>query len=414
MEKRQECKGVSLSSKLSLDFRIMLPFSSRFQSELSPNSLFTLLEHKKKDGDTIIDLTESNPTKVGFSYPASLLDHLSVAENYSYEPHPRGMPRAREAVAAYYASQSISIEPEHIHLTASTSEAYSFLLKLLTNPGDEILVPRPGYPLAEHLAALEFVNVAYYDYRYDPSSGWSIDLLSMEANIHDRTRAIVLVHPNNPTGSYLSATEKWNLLALCAGKNLQLIVDEVFFDYRLNDEIICESFLRSASDATVFVLNGFSKMLALPQMKLGWIATHCREDARSMILPRLDLIADTYLSVSTPVQHAAKTFFSFREQIQSQIIARIRDNLAFLTEAFGKRNDATLARVDGGWNAIIELATAIEEEAFAYRLLEESNVLVHPGYFYECRQGRRVILSLITQKNIFQKGVKKIAEALQN
>src|SRR5262245_54071272 len=310
-------------------FRILFRmFSKRFKWSLEPSRFARLIEEKKKAGARILDLTESNPTLVGFDYPDDeILGALAQAPAMLYEPAPRGLPVAREAVADYYAERGFKVVPERIHLTASTSEAYSFLFKLLADHGESVLVPQPSYPLFEFLAALEGVELRPYELHYIHPAGWRIDFDSVDKAVAPNTRAIILVSPNNPTGSFIKLREVERLNAICARQELALIVDEVFGDYGfVGDESRAASLVSNDSSLT-FVMSGLSKVLALPQMKLGWIVTSGPPDLLEEAIERLDFIADTFLSVAAPVQHSARRWMRLRRSMQDQILNRVRANL---------------------------------------------------------------------------------------
>ena len=359
-------------------------FSHRLPHGLAANALSTLLDAKRREGIPLLDLTESNPTHAGIIYPSGFLSGFASDAALNYEPQPFGLPAARDLIG-----EQFNAPAERVVLTASTSEAYSWLFKLFCDPGDEVLVPRPSYPLFEYLAALESVNVRNYALFYD--HGWFIDFHTLRQAITPRTRAIVLVNPNNPTGHFLKQHE----LAELASFGLPIISDEVFRDYLLEPEPDSVQTLQGTPDALVFTLNGLSKTVGLPQMKLAWmIATGPAEEA----LQRLELIADTYLSAGTPVQIALPQLLAARESIQGQITKRSQSNLAFL-RASGLRT----LQVEAGWYAVV----AYPEEAVP-ALLKDHNVLVQPGYFYDFETSGYVVLSLLTPEETFRAGVQQL------
>ncbi len=369
-------------------------FSRRLVWTSETNPLTKLLEKKRADSTPVLDLTESNPTRAGIVYPdASILAALSDPRSLQYEPTAAGLQEAREAVASYYAGR---IRPEQILLTASTSEAYTYLFKLLADPGDEVLVPRPSYPLFEFLAALESVTVAPYRLEYD--HGWFIDLADLRSRITPRSRAVVLVNPNNPTGSFLKRRELEQLHQICAEHDLALISDEVFADYALREDAERVSSLAHNSEVLAFSLSGLSKVAALPQMKLGWIAAG--GPGYQQAFERLELIADTYLSVSTPVQCAAADLLAVRQSVQPQISARTRANLAAL--------GGSALDVEGGWYAIIRVPRIRGEEEWVLHLLSEHNVLVQPGYFFDFESEAFLVVSLLTPEATFREGISRI------
>jgi alanine-synthesizing transaminase len=383
-------------------------FSKRFKWDLEPNRLTRLIEEKKRAGARILDLTESNPTRAGFDYPAEeVLGALAQAPAMLYEPAPRGLVIAREAVAGYYAERGFDVDPERIHLTASTSEAYSFLFKLLADQGESVLVPQPSYPLFELLAALEGVELRPYELHYVHTAGWRIDFDSVEKALASDTRAIILVSPNNPTGSFTKLREVERLNAICARHDLALIADEVFGDYGFADDESRAESLVSNDSALTFVMSGLSKILALPQMKLGWIVTNGPASLRDEAVERLDFIADTFLSVATPVQHSAGAWLRLRRSIQDQILDRVRGNLNWL-RCVTEGSPFRLLSVEGGWYATLEAPRQFTEEEWAMTLLDEDDVLTHPGYFFDFPREAFLVLSLLPRAEIFRESVNRI------
>ncbi|MGH9768235.1 MAG: pyridoxal phosphate-dependent aminotransferase, partial [Blastocatellia bacterium] len=296
-------------------------FSKRFKWSLESNRLARLIEEKRKSGARILDLTESNPTRAGFDYPVEeILGALAQTPVMLYEPEPRGLFVARESVAGYYAERGFDVDPERVHLTASTSEAYSYLFKLLADQGQSVLVPQPSYPLFEFLAALESVELRPYELSYTHPAGWRIDFDSVEKAVASNTRAIILVSPNNPTGSFTKLREVEQLNAICERHELALIADEVFGDYGFGDDRGRAESLVSNDSVLTFVMSGLSKILALPQMKLGWIVTNGPTGLSKEADERLDFIADMFLSVAAPVQHAARPWLRMRQSMQDQVL----------------------------------------------------------------------------------------------
>ncbi len=396
-----------------LTFAFWFPmFSSRFKWNLESNRLAQLIAEKREGGIRIFDLTESNPTRIGFDFPVEeILPALANGAAMVYEPQPKGLLIAREAVAEYYAERGFAVDPDRLHLTASTSEAYSYLFKLLADQGDNVLVPQPSYPLFDFLASLEGVELRPYELEYLHPQGWRIDFDSIERAITPKTRAIILVNPNNPTGSFIKQNELRRLNKFCASHNLALIVDEVFGDYGFGKDENRVSSLVENSDALTFVMSGFSKILALPQMKLGWIATSGPQGLRDEAIERLDLIADTFLSVGAPVQHAAPEWFRLRGDLQRQILDRVRGNhdwLAHQVEASSVR----LLTVEGGWYATLEIPRHFNEEEWVLRLLAEENVLTHPGYFFDFPREAFLALSLLPSPEIFREASHRLLERL--
>jgi len=379
-------------------------FSSRLGWNLAPNPLARLLEQKRSAGAAILDLTESNPTAAGFTYPGEeILRALSDPRSLRYEPAPAGIPAAREAVSHYYSGR---VAADQILLTASTSEAYEFVFKLLADPGDEVLVPRPSYPLFDFLAALEAVRAVPYPLVYH--GGWAIDFDALAQSITPRTRAIVLVNPNNPTGSFVKQTELAELIRLCRDHGLALVSDEVFCDYALDDDPQRVRSLTGVDDVLTFCLSGLSKIAGLPQMKLGWIAVCGPAAARREAFDRLELIADTYLSTGTPVQWAASALLASRAQVQGQILARVRQNRAFLASRIGPDSPWRLLATEGGWYAILEAPKIHTEEEWVLTLLSAGNVLVQPGFFFDFEREAFLVASLLTPPEVFQEGVQRI------
>src|SRR4051812_37404457 len=322
------------------------PFSTRVPSERGSNSIARAVTGARESGRAVIDLTQSNPTRAGFEYPDYLLSALADARGLKYEPTPLGLISARQAVARDYARRGITVPPDRIALTASTSEAYSLLFKLLTNGGDEVLAPRPSYPLFDHLARLDEVALRYYDLEYH--DGWSVDIASIERAITERTRAVLIVTPNNPTGSFVSRQELKRLEALCAERGIAIIADEVFADYQVRPGACVDA--GRVLDVTAgvgFSLGGLSKSVGLPQVKLGWIAVGGSGDLVAEALDRLELVCDTYLSVSTPIQAAAAELLARGAEVRTQIQARIAANYRTLVEQVEQTPSCTLLVADG-------------------------------------------------------------------
>jgi aspartate/methionine/tyrosine aminotransferase len=379
-------------------------FSSRIRWSLETNELAELRSRKRERGEPVLDLTESNPTMAGISYPAyGILRSFADDAVLRYMPDPRGSLSAREAIAGYYRGRGAEIRPEDLFLTASTSEAYSFLFKLLCDGGDEVLVPRPSYPLFDFLAALDEVRPLPYLLRFD--GAWHLDFPTLESSLTERTRALVAVHPNNPTGSYLSLEEGERLLDL----ELPLIADEVFLDFPLSGQEP-STFARSTR-GLVFVLSGLSKLAGLPQMKLGWIAIAGDRELRKEAATRLEHIADTYLSVGAPVQAAAPRLFELAPSIRREISERIRRNLAALREAAASAPEVTLHEPQGGWYATLRLPAVRKSEEWALSLLDQESVYVHPGAFFGFELEACIIVSLLTSTDPFEEGIRRLFQA---
>lgn len=384
-------------------------FSSRFHWDLRPNRLTLALAAKRAAWARILDLTESNPTHAGLHYPAGIVSAFADDGILAYEPAPTGAPVAREAVTAYYAARGHAVPVERIMLTASTSEAYAYLFKLLANPGDDVLVPRPSYPLFDFLAAMESVAVRPYPLVYH--GGWSIDLHALEAALTPRTRAIVLVNPNNPTGSYVKRGELSALTALCAQRGVALISDEVFADYPLSEDPERVLTLTGVEECLAFSMNGLSKAAGLPQMKLGWLVVSGPPALRAEAWEKLEWIADTYLSVSTPVQCAAPRLLAAGEKVQGQIRQRAFANLAFARGALAG-SSANILAVEGGWYITLQVPRIHSEEEWTLALLERADVLVQPGFFYDFETEAYLVVSLLTAPEIFREGLARLVEQL--
>lgn len=384
-------------------------FSSRFTFSLTTNRLSEILERKRAAHEIIIDLTESNPTRAGLQYDEfEILAALAQPQALLYEPDPRGLLTARKAVAEYYRGRGADVFAEQIHLTASTSEGYAYLFKLLADPGAEVLVPQPAYPLLDFLTALESVRLVHYPLRYDREQGWRIDLEKLGAIISTKTVALVLVNPNNPTGSFIKREELHALNQLCIEHNLALICDEVFSDYGEGKDVRRVPSLAGNGAALTFVLSGLSKISALPQVKLGWIQVSGPPALRAEAQHRLDFIADTYLSVSTPVQHATARLLAQRESLQTQITKRCQANERRLLAQCDTQSDIHLLQREGGWYAILQCEHLLDEEEFATGLLEEDNVFLHPGYFFDFPRSGYLVLSLLTPEHTFAEGLQRL------
>ena len=378
--------------------------SSRLPPGFEPNALSAALGRLKSEGRAILDLTVSNPTRCGFVYPeAELREALSRPSVLSYDPDPRGSQSAREAIAAYHGH---GLRADDLLLTASTSEGYGLLFKLLGDPGDEVLVPSPSYPLFDWLARLEGLHArSVPSYFHDR---WHLDLGALEAAVGPRTRAIVVVNPNNPTGHFLSNTEWAGLTGLCAKSGLALIVDEVFADYVMEPpaDRLPTALLDPQPPCPVFLLSGLSKVAALPQLKLGWIAVRGPEAAEYR--EALAFLADQYLSVSAPVQAAAPTLLALAPGIREQVLTRLRANLAALDAALAAQPQLSRLPVEGGWSVLLRRPAVDGDEVCALRLLEQASTLVHPGSFFDLTGDGHLVLSLLTPEETFQDGLVRI------
>src|SRR5438034_442598 len=342
-------------------------FSSRVPDNLAGNRIAQAVERVRSAGRDLIDLTESNPTRAGFDYPADLLTPLGDARGLTYNPHPFGLIDARRAVAADYERRAIEIAADQIVLTASTSEAYSLLFKLLTDAGDEVLVPRPSYPLFDHLTRLDLLVPRPYDLEND--GAWSIDVASVERVLGPRTRVLLIVSPNNPTGSFVTDAEMDQLAAICASRNIAIISDEVFADYDLEAGALehAARVLRR-DDVLSFSLGGLSKMVGLPQVKLGWVAASGPAPLVNAALERLELICDTYLSVATPVQIAAPLLLERGAEVRGLIQRRVAANYRWLRQC-ASASSCSVLRSEAGWYAVLQVPRTGPEEDVVLSLL---------------------------------------------
>jgi aspartate/methionine/tyrosine aminotransferase len=386
-------------------------FSTRTPHELRPNTFARLVACKRSEGRPLLDLTESNPTRAGFDYPArDVFDALANPRGLIYEPDPRGLASAREAVCAYYRARNVEVRPERVVLTASTSEAYGLLFKLLAEPGDTILVPSPSYPLFEHLARAEAVTPVSYPLVYH--GRWAIDVDEVRATLAERARALVIVSPNNPTGSCLREDELAALAPLCRERGVALVCDEVFADYTTGADARRVASVAGERRVLAFALSGLSKVAALPQLKLGWIVVTGPDREADEATTRLEFLADLYLSVATPVQWALPRLFEIAPAMQRQIADRIASNRAFLE---AKACGASVCRVlasDGGWYAVVRVPRVLAEEELVLDLLERLDLVVHPGYFFDFATEGWLVVSLITRPDAFERGVTRLVDYL--
>ncbi len=380
--------------------------SSRTEFDSTPNALARLLAELSIAGETILDLTDSNPTRCGFDYPPEILEAMGERGNLIYDPAPLGMRRAREAVAAVRPA----VDPDHVVLTASTSEAYAWLFKLLCEPGEEILVPTPSYPLFEFIARLEGVRLVSYPLVYEDR--WQIDFGEIERRIGSKTRGLIVVHPNNPTGSYLDNEEIDRLHEVCSRERIPIVSDEVFFDYPLVVGAHPHQSLSIGDGPLTFVLGGLSKQVGLPQMKLSWILVSGPEEERREALSRIELIGDTFLSVGTPIQRGLDQVLDLGVRVRSQILRRIRGNLRSLRRARGDAASWEVLRVEGGWTVVLRLPRIVSDEEWALSLLREDHLLVQPGYFYDFASEGHLVLSLLPEPGRFEEGVRRIASRI--
>lgn len=381
-------------------------FSARTTWEPEQTAYMQTLRELRNANRPLLDLTVSNPTQCGLvANPAEVLDPLRNPLALTYEPDPSGMLAAREGVCRYYGDHGAQIHPGQILLTASTSESYSFLFRLLCDPGDEVLIAQPSYPLFELLAGLDDVRLTSYPLFHD--HGWWIDFAELERRIGPRTRAIIVVHPNNPTGHFSALAERAKLEELCASHGLALIVDEVFLDYALDPCSAPSSFAAGPHPALTFVLSGLSKIAALPQMKAAWIGVAGPAELQSEALSRLEIISDTFLSVSTPVQLAVPAWLESRHSIQQKILGRIRGNLERLRKFASEHPDhLRVLPPDAGWTAVLSLPQCGGDAGCAERLMREKGIVLHPGAFYGMSEPNRAVASLLTAPDVLDQALK--------
>jgi aspartate/methionine/tyrosine aminotransferase len=387
-------------------------FSARLPTERSSNRLTRAVQRAQAEARPILDLTESNPTRAGFEYPSDLLAPLGDARGLSYQPCPLGLLDAREAVSRDYARRGMSVAADRIALTASTSEAYSVLFKLLADAGDEVLVPRPSYPLFDHLTRLDLVTARPYDLEYHGS--WSIDISSVQRALTSRTRALLLVSPNNPTGSFVAAPELDQLENLCAGDGVAIIADEVFADYELRVGAAAGAGrVMDCRHVLAFSLGGLSKSVGVPQVKLAWIAAAGPDAVVAEALERLEIVCDTYLSVSTAVQLATPHLLERAPAIRSQIHARITANHQQLVERVATMPACSVLRADGGWYGVLQVPSFTSEEELVVDLVTKAGVLAHPGFFFDFPSESYLIVSLLTPQAVFAEGLDRVLRHLR-
>lgn len=389
------------------------PFASRTNWNLERNRLSAALARHRASGKPLLDLTVSNPTQCGFQYDSeAILSALANPASLVYEPQAQGLGCAREAVAAYYGEQGNRVAIEDIILTTSTSEAYSFVFRLLCEPGDEILIPAPGYPLFDFLADVLDVKLVRYPLLYD--YGWQIDFGAMERAITAATRAVIVVHPNNPTGSFCSPAETAKLTEICSRHKVALIADEVFLDFALGGlptgapgsrtRALPQSFVANDGCLT-FTMSGLSKICGLPQMKFAWLVASGPSELQSQALARLEVIADTYLSMNAPIQHAASQFLSQRGEFQRQLMDRVRENLAELDRQLADQHSCSRLQIQGGWYAVLRVPRTRPDEELAIEMLEKQGIYVHPGHFYDFPGDGHLVVSLIADPAQFAAGI---------
>jgi alanine-synthesizing transaminase len=388
-------------------------FSSRTNWNLAPNPLSEALARHRSSGRPLFDLTLSNPTDCGFEYnSAAMLESLANPASLEYTPDPQGLLSARSAVAGYYTARGDEAKPADIFITVSTSEAYSFAFRLLCDPGDELLVPAPSYPLLDFLADLHDVKLVRYPLLYD--HGWQIDLHSLALAITPRTRAAVVIHPNNPTGHYCKPAEIARLNELCAPREIALIADEVFLDFPIAHTPTTHTqpcSFASNSAALTFTLSGLSKICGLPQIKAAWLVASGPAKLKQQAIARLEVIADSYLSPNSPVQLALPSLLARRGEFQAQVAARLRSNLGALDRMISTHKSVSRLALEGGWNAIVRVPAIRPDEALAVELLESKGVCVHPGHFYNFADDGYLVVSLLTPEPLFAEGIARLLSA---
>ena len=398
-------------------------FSDRTNWKLAQNRFTVALEEVQAGGARVLDLTVSNPTRAGLSYDeAAILGALSSPRALDYDPQSKGLLEAREAVAGYYRDRSgrgerdvasnvsTDVDAEQIVLTTSTSEGYSFVFRLLCNAGDELLVPKPSYPLFEFLADLQDVKLVPYPLIYD--HGWQMDFPSLEKAVTERTRGVVVVHPNNPTGSYVQSGEVGMLNSFCREHGLAVIADEVFLDYELEDGR--HASFAGNQEVLTFTLSGLSKVAALPQMKVAWVVTSGPRELAAEAMGRLEVIADTYLSMNAPMQWAVPALLEQRKDIQRQLLERVKTNLAELDRQLAGQKACERLSVEGGWYAVLRVPVTRSDEELAIELVRERSVVVHPGHFYDFPSDGYLVLSLIAPAAEFAEGISAVLGKLNS
>ncbi len=385
-------------------------FSDRTNWKLTQNRFTEAVEAARAGKARLLDLTVSNPTRAGLLYDEqAILGALASPRVLDYDPQAKGLPAAREAVTNYYrVEHAADLDAEQIVLTTSTSEGYSFVFRLLCNAGDELLVPKPSYPLFEFLADLQDVRLVPYPLIYD--HGWQMDFSSLERAVTTRTRGVVVVHPNNPTGSYVQTEELKTLNSFCREHALAVIADEVFLDYPLTERP--HTSFAGNQEVLTFTLSGLSKISALPQMKVAWVATSGPQDLPAAAMGRLEVIADTYLSMNAPIQWAARALLDQRKGMQRQLLDRVRLNLCELDRQLATQKACERLTVEGGWYAVLRVPVTRPDEELAIELVREKSVVMHPGHFYDFPHDGYLVLSLITPSDEFSEGIAAVLDKL--
>ncbi len=380
-------------------------FADRTNWNLKSNRLSEALAKHRAANRPLLDLTVSNPTECGFVYdPGSILQALANPGSLSYDPEPKGLLSAREGIVEYYSAHDVVLPLENVILTTSTSEAYSFTFRVLCNPGDEVLIPEPSYPLFSFLADIHDIKLTSYPLLYD--HGWQIDFHSLQQTITPRTRGVIVVNPNNPTGHFCKAGEMEKLNEICSSRHIAIIADEVFLDFHL--EARRPSSFAANDTSLTFTMSGLSKIAGLPQMKIAWLITSGPEALKTQALSRLEVIADTFLSMNTPVQLAIPRFLELRHGFQNQLMTRVRRNLAKLDAQLAAQSSCSRLEVEGGWYAALRVPVTRSDEDLAIELLSTQEIYVHPGHFYDFPADGYLIVSLITPAEDFDEGIKRL------
>jgi alanine-synthesizing transaminase len=381
-------------------------FAERTNWNVAGNRLSEALARHRASGKWLLDLTASNPTESGFEYDSeTILGALRNPAALRYEPNPKGLESTRLAVTEYYSAVGARVSADDIFLTTSTSEAYSYVFRLLCNPGDELLIPAPSYPLFSFLAEILDVKLVRYPLVYD--HGWQIDFHTLQNAVTPRTRGVIVVNPNNPTGHFVKAHELQALNDLCSTRGLAIIADEVFLDFGFSGGPLS---LAANNQALTFVMSGLSKVAGLPQMKMAWLVAGGPVTLKKQAIEKLEVIADTYLSPNAPVQLATPTFLELRSGFQKQLLARVHHNLKELDRQLGAQRSCSRLQVEGGWYAVLRVPATRSDEELALTLLETRDVYVHPGHFFDFPAEGYLVLSLIAQEEQFAEGVRRILE----
>jgi alanine-synthesizing transaminase len=387
-------------------------FSERTSWNRTPNRITEALARRKAARKPVYDLTCSNPTEVAIAYPSSeILKAISNPAAMKYQPDPRGLLAARKAVASSYRKQSVEIPTSRLFLVASTSEAYSYVLKLMCNSGDEILVPHPSYPLFDYLTQVNDVVTKPYQLRYN--DGWQVDLDSLRSAVTRKTRAIVLIHPHNPTGMVLKENEFRAIVNIARTNNLALIADEVFLGYRFDANPEAAGTTAGKSDVLTFTLDGLSKFAGLPQMKLGWIAVSGPEPEVEEACGRLEILCDTYLSVNTPVQAGLQKLLSTSGTARKNILKRVKANYETLCREVTPESPCSVLRCESGWYGIIRVPAIMPDDTWVELLLEATGILVFPGYFFDFDQEGVLVVSTLMKEDTFRKSVRRLVKFVE-